>query len=203
MPPDTLQDLLSTNRRQPAMKEDRHMPRTTITLSIVLSLALVSACTNQPGEAATTPSAVAGTKTPASSSSTPAATPSTPASPESVDSAGNLATCELVDTAASSQLEGLALATARNKPGTALRVAVATAYADLAEQLVQLSAGSSGNLTDALTTWATASTRVAQYLVSDRPRAGLAIDYGPTAKPWASARKSTEAICGHRLPSTR
>lgn len=175
------------------------MPRTTITVLIVLPLALV-ACSNQTGEAATTPAAVAGTKTPASSSSTPAARPSS-TSPTSADSAGNLATCRLVDTAAGSQLE--ALAKARNKPGAELRAAVATAYADLAEQLDQLSAGATGNLTDALTTWATASTRVSRYLASKKPRAGLTIDYGPTAKAWASARRSTESICGRRLPSTR
>ena len=175
------------------------MPRTTITVLIVLPLALV-ACANQPGEAATTPSAVAGTKTPASSSSTPAATPSsTP--PTSADSAGNIATCQLVDTAAGSQLE--ALGASRNKHGAELRSAVAKAYADLADQLVQLSAGATGDLTDALTAWATASTGVSRYLVGNKPRAGLTIDYGPTAKAWAAARRSTESICGHKLPSTR
>ena len=189
------------------------MPRMAITLMIVLPLTLVS-CSGRTGQAATTPSAVAGTKTPASSSSTtPSATASaTPAavtsaaptsSPTSVDSAGNLATCQLVDTAAASQLQGWALAMGQNKPGPARRTAIAATYADLADQLTQLSAGSTGDLTQALTTWATASSRVARYLATHQPAAAAVIDYGPTAKTWAAARQATEAVCARRLPSTR
>ena len=194
------------------------MPRMAITLMIVLPLTLVS-CSGRPGQAATTPSAVAGTKTPASPSSTQSATPaaatSSPtsaatsadsaetSSPTAVDSAGNLATCQLVDTAAGSQLQGWALAIRQNKPGPARRAAIAATYADLAEQLTELSAGSTGDLTQVLTTWATASSRVARYLTTHQPTAGAVIDYGPTAKTWAAARTATEAVCGRRLPSTR
>ncbi|WP_033289559.1 hypothetical protein [Amycolatopsis jejuensis] len=159
--------------------------KATVTLVVLLALGLTS-CSSGTDNGATPPS-------PASSPS-PSATPG--------DAELTRSVCLFVNDAASTQLLDETLAVGGGAKGPAVRTGVATSYDGFARRLAQLALQSPEKLRSALADWTGASTEVAKYVTATEPSPGVAVDYGPAQPKWNAARKTTEQLCGHKLPDT-